>query len=596
MQKFSFSISRERFAERLAFLSLLALGLLVFLGQASLTTVPATDAADHAAMSLAVTAKGLIPALPIGSATEAKLWDGAFNDHPWTYFYLQGHLMRLLGPSTWSARVMPALVGLGSIASTFLLARFLLSPILALIAGLILIFTKPVWVDVLNNHMGHTVVMGVVVSLIFSHHRRYYWMGLASGLGMALKNPVALAVFPALAVEMLWNRSLRQDRIQIFLAACLALGIGMLPWVVTAGLAGPQWVQDYWVRQVWGTSVEGRGTAGTTDFFFFFRQIRSEFVFGTFASLVAGLLFAWQEIKSPRITSDRPPELQLQDGQACSLLQKIYFLVGELPFSRVRTWIFSFQRELLVVGVLLGVLSLMRFKFGHYILPVYALLAVLASSFWKGMISRRVSRLILRGFPSFVLLIAILLVCTPLRLSPESYPALRRWMAIIQGDGRVTEPVYVVEPGLPYANGGDYSHLIEFYTAHRTLRKNCNTLKEILPCREGCWVLGQSVELQKCFGTRSAAHSLGASAVFQLYDQLLIRFQSPVQASIYSKPNGISQAPSIKEGSFQLPIWNDLTLLERDLLVAVDGKRPNLPADRYTGPWVPPWGETSRGD
>jgi hypothetical protein len=543
MQSSRFSGFHGLYVERLAFFSLLALGLLVFLGQAPLTTVPATDAADHAAMSLAVTAKGLIPALPIGSATEAKLWDGAFNDHPWTYFYLQGHLMRLLGPSTWSARVMPALVGVGSIAATVLLARFLLSPLLALIAGLILIFTKPIWVDVLNNHMGHTVLIGVVVSLIFSHHRRYFWMGLASGLGMALKNPVALAVFPALAIEMLWNRQLRQDRVQIFFALWLALGVGMLPWVVMAGLAGPQWVQDYWVRQVWGTSVEGRGTAGTTDFFYFFRQVRSGFVFGTFASLLAGLLFIWKELKSARFTTDRSPSRKTQDSLTPIFQQKRPYLDGRSLFLRIKTWILSFQRELLVVGVLFGVLSLMRFKFGHYILPVYALLAVFASSFWKGLISRRGSRVFMAGFPAFVLLAAILLVCTPLRLSPESYPALRKWMAIIQGEGLVTEPVFVVEPGLPYANGGDYSHLIEFYTARRAHRKNCSTLKEVLPCRQGCWVLGQSAELQRCFGSRAAAHSMGASAVFQLYDQLLFRFQSPLQNSMSNRPRSTRQKP-----------------------------------------------------
>src|SRR5438046_1752448 len=77
-----------------------------------------------------------LPALTMGAHIFDGQKIGGFNDYPFTFFYLNGWVMRILGPSGWSARVSPALFGVGVILLTGLLGVLLHSEALGFFAAL----------------------------------------------------------------------------------------------------------------------------------------------------------------------------------------------------------------------------------------------------------------------------------------------------------------------------------------------------------------------------------------------------------------------------------------------------------------------------
>src|SRR4051794_26681927 len=102
-----------------ALISLTALASVTFLGKSYETSLRGIDSNIHAAVAMSVTSQGAKPRLPIpiknfsaaapatpGSSLDPNLY---FNDHPFFLFWVNGWVMRALGPSAWSARLLTAL-------------------------------------------------------------------------------------------------------------------------------------------------------------------------------------------------------------------------------------------------------------------------------------------------------------------------------------------------------------------------------------------------------------------------------------------------------------------------------------------------------
>src|SRR4051812_24041485 len=110
-------------------IALLALAAVAFLGKSYDSSLRGIDSNIHAAVSMSVTAgPGIAPRLPIpiknfSAAAPARTDSGidpnrVFNDHPFFVFWLNGWIMRALGPSAWSARLLTGLFSVGSVGLT----------------------------------------------------------------------------------------------------------------------------------------------------------------------------------------------------------------------------------------------------------------------------------------------------------------------------------------------------------------------------------------------------------------------------------------------------------------------------------------------
>src|SRR4051794_15187619 len=103
-----------------AWIALISLAFVVFLGKAYENTLRGIDSNIHAAVSMSITSPDQwLPKIPApdpnpGIRGQVK----PFNDHPFTFFWINGKIMRALGPSAWSARVLTASFSVGCIVLT----------------------------------------------------------------------------------------------------------------------------------------------------------------------------------------------------------------------------------------------------------------------------------------------------------------------------------------------------------------------------------------------------------------------------------------------------------------------------------------------
>src|SRR5262249_49703976 len=155
----------------------------IFLAKAGDSTIPATDAATHAELAMSATAHGWIPKLPLAQAVDLGSWGEGFNDHPFTFFYVSGWFMRLFGPDSWSAKLIPCLFSVGSVMLTFSLGRVLRSTMLGLVAGIILALSRDFMRDGLNAHLDNVMLFFILASFIFWEKGRHVLAGVAVGLG-----------------------------------------------------------------------------------------------------------------------------------------------------------------------------------------------------------------------------------------------------------------------------------------------------------------------------------------------------------------------------------------------------------------------------
>ncbi len=453
----------EQPLNRLTWIALLVLACIVFQGKAYETSLQAMDSAVHARLALDASAASgsFFPKLPLGRAQDGGHWsERGFNDHPWTLFWVVGHFMRKAGVEAWSARFLPSCFAVGSVLLTALLGSLFFSPAVGWVAAVILATTPEFIGYSARFHLDAALVFFTLLALLGWRRGSWLGMGMAAGLSVWFKNPLAFLVFPALFLVSIRRK---HELTLIFKAAFLASFIGALFWALTGFLGGWELVRDYWVRQVFGTAVGGRG--GQSVSFFLFAEILIKRYWPWLPFLVGalGFLSFRKKWRDPSVAA----------VAACALVA--------------------------IVGV-----SSMRFKFPHYYLPMYPFLALLIACSWQKTLDR--CRIPIQGGVIFLALIfGTALAASPLGLAPESFPHLKRFNALIQSYGTCHDTVLMVKGGQPYGSDADYSAEVIFYTARNFQGVPCDQVSASIEKLNPAWLIVAESKLQECVPPSQAA-------------------------------------------------------------------------------------------
>jgi hypothetical protein len=521
-----------------ALASLLALAAVAFLGKSYETTLRGIDSNIHAAVSMSVTSgPGLKPRLPIPiknfSAAAAPAASGApespaidpnhvFNDHPFFLFWLNGLVMRALGPSGWSARLLTGLFSVGSVCLTLAIGELLATPAFGVLAALLLIFCRDFILTSATVSLDTGLVFFIVLTFYLWLRRRWAWLGLAAGVGLWIKTPLVLLVFPVALLHeacVAPREGRRQRLIRLCGAGAAALAAGSLVWLYTGTAGSWALVRDYWVRQLWGTAVGGRGAQaqGWDWGRFFFYNLRTGFL--------PGLPF---------------------------------LVVAIIQIARKGDW----RRDSvavpgLAVAVIALVVTALRFKMGHYFTPIFPFLALLAAhscAGWLGGSERREARFYAGLSVVTPLLLAFFLIW-PVSFGPEPFVALRRFAPYIQTHGGCDDVIALVPGGEPVGSDLDASLFLTFYTGRTVESLACDRISARLesPARPA-WVILSDDNLRHCLTPAARAHYPTALLVDS---QVLLTAQFAVSA------------------------LTDLTPLDLDLQAVTDCQAPRYPRDLW---------------
>ncbi len=449
----------------LAVWSLLCLAVVVFIGKSYETSLNGIDANIHARAALSVTQNGFFPKLPILLPNEAS-WKNnpSFNDHPFFYFYINGWVMRAFGPSAWSARLLTALFGLGCIFFTYALGTALRSKELGFLAAFILMTTREFIFSSASMSLDPPMLFFILLSFYFWRMKKWGWMGLACGFGLWIKTPVVLLVFPTAVLLSFFESTYRKEFHLIVKSFLLALTVGSLVWIMTGLGGGWDLVLDYWQRQIWGTAFEGRGSALGKDYWLFFYSLK-------------GGYWPW-----------------------------FILLFLSIPVALIRRSFFfsEFLVPFVGGGVLILIISFLRFKQSHYFLPCYPFLALLSASILCPTFEKYGEK-IYKGFTFLTpLLFAVIITC-PISFGPEFYPHLRKFAPFIQEDRNCNSKILLVRGGEPYKSALDFTFWLNFYTAKTTLTANCGEANALAKDLNPGWIILSNDNFEHCLSSENKA-------------------------------------------------------------------------------------------
>lgn len=457
---------QSRFLHRLSVCAVIALSITWLMGKSYQYSQPTKDSSVHSSLALDITSKGPRPSLPI-PIRDPKLAAGSsgidgFNDHPFTLLYLNGWVMRTLGPSAWSARLVPSLFAVGCVALTSWLGTLLYSPVVGLVAGLVLLLIRDFRFFGAAFQFDAAMLFFILLSFIHWRRGKWLWAGVFAGIGVWMKNPVALLLFPAaLTAEALSGRLEQKRLIALLKSALIGLVVASLIWVLTGLLGGWDLVSDYWGRQVIGTVIEGRGHTQNYGFWSFIHVLKRN---GPLHLFILGIIVVLIRNKQWR----RP----------------------------------EFALPLAAGIVVLIVISAMSFKHPHYYLPAYPFFALIIAGAFQEFLNRHqilISKLIL--FSGFI--IPSILLATPIDLAREKFPGLRRFNAIIAGHGSCTDKVFFIKGHQPYGRDRDAIAEINFYSGRPAFGFECDETNPAIEQQHPQWIVVSGPNLTDCINEKN---------------------------------------------------------------------------------------------
>lgn len=442
----------------IALLALVALSYTTFLGKSYENLLRGIDSNIHAKVSLNVTDRGLVPHLPMLGVNSKTLSDqNYFNDHPFVPFWANGLVMRLLGPSGWSARVLTASFSVGCVLLVFYLGSLLSSSLFGFISALLFLFTRDIILTGATFSLDPPMMFFILLSFIYWQKRSWLGVAIATGIGLWIKTPVVLLVYPtAFIVTALQGHLKNQLKAMIF-SAVVALGIGSLVWVVTGLLGGWPLVADYWVRQVWGTAVEGRGHAHWSDPWLFFKFVKQGFI--------PGLPF---------------------------------LIIGIFETLRKKLWLKpSHLIPLVAIAVGSTTITLVRANMPYYYNPTFPFLVYL-SAFPISELLKRFEHQVYLSFSAFVPIALAFLLCTPTVLGPEAFVALKKFIPFIQSYGSCTDKILLISGGEPIGSSLDYQLVLNFYADRAVAIEVCANASATIRSLQPQWIITSRDHLEQC--------------------------------------------------------------------------------------------------
>jgi hypothetical protein len=464
---------------RLAFVALCAIASVVFMGKSYETSLQALDSTTHAMIALEVAGKGPLPNLPMANFPTVHPTDLQFNDHPFPLFYLAGKFMHWFGPEAWTARFVPTLFSVGCVMLTAWLGTLMYSASTGLIAGLILLMSRDFVMIGSRFHLDTAMVFFILLSFILWWKKRPLWTGVAAGLGLWMKAPVAFLIFPSALFALALSNSLnRKEFINLILGGLVGLATGATVWILTGALGGFDLVRDYWTRQVWGTAVGGRGNTGPVNHLWGIQLlIRSYLPWIVF--LVWSIIWIILKKQWKRIEVALP-------------------LAAALTFE--------------------GVLALIRFKHYWYFVPVFPFLALLCAMPFANWLKNQSIR-IEKAIIILAMLLPTLLVILPIKLGPENFPGLRKFSPIIQAYGDCNHQVLFINGEQPFGSDLDNTYELGFYTGRKILKAECSEAEARIAAENPEWIIATGKNRSLCLSATTlkrypAEYRFGSQSLF----------------------------------------------------------------------------------
>ncbi|NDG83594.1 MAG: phospholipid carrier-dependent glycosyltransferase [Proteobacteria bacterium] len=450
---------------RFAFFGLFALAVTTFLGKPDATSLQALDSTTHAMIALDASQGSFAPKLPMQDPGVDPDRTSRFNDHPFPMFYLSGKLMRLFGPSAFSARLLACLFSAGCVLLLAWLGSLLSTPAAGLVAGLILMLSRDFILIGSRFHLDTPMVFFILLSFILWKKNRPYLAGIAAGLGLWMKTPVALLLYPSALLSLaLMGRLDRKTFLSLVKSGLIALVMGIGVWVITGMIGGWDLVLDYFKRQVWGTAIGGRNAGGETEYLMgVMRLAKSFFPWVLLLIMALGIAVTKGRWKRPEVA---------------------------IPLSAAL--------------VLEGVISCMKFKFFWYFIPIYPFLALLCVTPFTSWLERKKTA-VYSTFIGLGILVPALLLATPIPLGPENFPALRKFEAIIQSYGSAQDQILYIDGLQPYGGHLDSIYELSFYTGRRVIQGSCKTAEESVMKQNPSWIVVSGVHLTECLSDKARA-------------------------------------------------------------------------------------------
>ena len=266
-----------------------------------------------------------------------------FYQHSPFVFIMGGLFFKIFGDSVTAARLFGSLWGVGMVVGlSWFIFRFH-DRWMGFLSGLILILSYPLVKKLRFPNMDLPLCFFMLTSLIFyikafTQRRNIFWIlsGIFFGLALLAKGPPALALPLTFLIHLALTRRLKFLRSPYpWLSLMIGLSIFAL-WPITLYLNGQfEIFQKYYTNMFFTTALEGRGLQ-ENDVFAYLKLLATE-TLPWFLAALWGLYKLWQR-----------RDLQL-------MLWATFYIC------------------------FLVIFSLMKFKYSHYILPLYAPQAVLAA-------------------------------------------------------------------------------------------------------------------------------------------------------------------------------------------------------------------------
>jgi hypothetical protein len=458
-----------------ALVSLAALASVTFLGKSYETSLRGIDSNIHAAVAMSVTSgknadgtRSFKPVLPIpirNFSASAPARPGSqldpdryFNDHPFFLFWVNGLIMRALGPDAWSARILTALFSVGSVLLTFLIGHSLVSRSFGVVAALLLIFCRDFVLTSATMSLDTALVFFILLTFWFWIRRQWVALGIAAGVGLWIKTPLVLLIYPTAMICHALKKAPQRGFAQwgnLLKAGVVTIVVGSTFWIYVGTTGGWELVTDYWSRQLWGTAIQGRGQSQGTDWGFFFYYVRTGFLPGL-PFLIVGLV---QVIRRRRFTET------------------------------------AFLAPAVATLILATIVTALRFRLGHYVTPAFPFLALISAYSVRGW-SARHEETLYAGVTIVALLLTSFLLTTPVALGPEAFVALKRFIPFIQTHGRCDDVIALVPGGEPVGADLDYRLVLNFYTGRPVQTVDCQGLGSLHPTP--AWVILSLENFDRC--------------------------------------------------------------------------------------------------
>lgn len=332
-----------------------------------------------------------------------------FNKPP-LQFWLMALAFKALGYSTFSAKLVSVLFGIGCIAMVYAVARLRFEPAVAATTGVVLATTYSFVRNTAAVRLDAGVTFFFLVALYAGAHmllsrepRLWHWIMLGAGCGLALmiKSGVAMLCLPILIIAFAWNRRwdlLLNWRASVAVAICAAI---VLPWYLHQYHTwGQVFIDQHFRNQIMGRFESS--TFGASVWYAYLRDLVTRYWW-----FALGLFGAYQLVRQRSLAEEH-----------------------------ARSW-----DRLLIVWAFgsLIILHLLPRKYDRYLLLVYPALAILVAyglsqtRFWKTWNSAVLPHL---GWVAAVL--AIILQVSGVRLHATAYPELAQALPAINHAPRGT--------------------------------------------------------------------------------------------------------------------------------------------------------------